>query len=1102
MSLAYTHERLQLPEGLQRQLHEFRRRVWTIKMVEAACAAVFAIMAAYLLMFLMDRAWDTPVWLRATLLVAAVVGCARVPMAVHRWVWRNRRLDQLAQLLSRKHPQVGDQLLGIIELVRNDFEQSRSPALCEAAVREVAKDAQRRDFSDAVPTPRHRLWAGVMAVPIVLTLGLALAYPGGGPQRLARLLAPWGNTPRYTFAALEPLRSRMVVAHGEPFTVTARSGRGYGLEPGQGRGPARRSDTGNRPASRRPIRVRAPVADRSRLADRPDRRCLAEDTRRADPPPRADLARCRRDAPRLHRAAGQASQGRARRDDLAGRGQPGDLRRHRQPRPDFRSGRRPRPDRPPARPSPARRPRSRDSARWSSAGRTPMASRGKSRSPCRSTAAWTRRRASPARTCHARRLCWTRRCSPSRSGPRTISASSAWVSSGRAWRTRSSRPRPRASVSWPAAATIRSRWKSPVRSRPNRWASSPSRSSSGCSSRIISPAGRGCIRAPYTFYVLTPELHAIWLTEQLSRWHRQAIDVRDKELQLYETNKQLRALAAKELDKPETRRRIENQASAERQNGRRLSGLVVSGEDLVRQAMRNPEFGVGHLEKWAEMLQILKDISGNRMPTVSDLLKQAAQAPTQVAAKEPPPSSRTVMAGQIRATGTGQPKEAAPGAKKDQPVIPRVVDMESSQNSPPDKPLEGKPTPSKGGSRASAPRRDDLDGQAAGLEGAAAEPPPRRSSTTPSNKQRDLLAEFEKVADELNRVLANLEGSTLVKRLEGRLAAPVQGRRPDHRPDRRNLRRAPASDSARTPSKVLDEMAEQEAKGSHDVSLIMDDMQSYFERRQFLRFKTVLDEMRKQDVIGGLRQLGDDIKKENGVSIAQCEFWSDTLDRWAEDLVDPACSGAAPAARRGAACRRRSCWKSSRSSRRGQPPRGDPRRRAGPARDRRPTSTRSRPASSPSRRRASRTAPTRSPRRSASCPTARTSSSARSRCSARSRRSWAKPRRSWPSPRPAARPSAPRPRPSSCSSSSKRINPKSGGGGGRTPAAAAQGTTHDSALALVGGGVNDKEVREDHGIAQRPASPARPCPRSSAPAWMSISTGSKRARGASKRLFQ
>ena len=53
----------------------------------------------------------------------------------------------------------------------------------------------------------------------------------------------------------------------------------------------------------------------------------------------------------------------------------------------------------------------------------------------------------------------------------------------------------------------------------------------------------------------------------------------------------------------------------------------------------------------------------------------------------------------------------------------------------------------------------------------------------------------------------------------------------------------------------------------------------------------VLDDMRKQDAIGGIRQLGDDLKKENGLSMAQCEFWSDTMDRWAEDLVDPTKGG-------------------------------------------------------------------------------------------------------------------------------------------------------------------------------------------------------------------
>ena len=48
-------------------------------------------------------------------------------------------------------------------------------------------------------------------------------------------------------------------------------------------------------------------------------------------------------------------------------------------------------------------------------------------------------------------------------------------------------------------------------------------------------------------------------------------------------------------------------------------------------------------------------------------------------------------------------------------------------------------------------------------------------------------------------------------------------------------------------------MSEQEAKASHDVSVIMDDMHSYFERRRFMRFKTVLDDMRQQDVVGNLR---------------------------------------------------------------------------------------------------------------------------------------------------------------------------------------------------------------------------------------------------------
>jgi hypothetical protein len=49
---------------------------------------------------------------------------------------------------------------------------------------------------------------------------------------------------------------------------------------------------------------------------------------------------------------------------------------------------------------------------------------------------------------------------------------------------------------------------------------------------------------------------------------------------------------------------------------------------------------------------------------------------------------------------------------------------------------------------------------------------------------------------------------------------------------------------------------------------------------------------------------------------------------------------------------------------------------------------------------------------------------------------------------------------------SRRINPRGGGGGGPNPGGGGTGSTTDSALALIGKGANEKEVREDHGVSQ------------------------------------
>ena len=177
-------------------------------------------LVAFLLVFGLDRVWDTPSWPRMVLFVAAAIGCALLPWTLHRWVWRNRTLEQLARLLTRKHPHVGDQLLGIIELVHSDSEQARSLRLCQAAIHQVAEDATRRDFRDAVPSPRHRLWGGLVLVPVVASIALFVLFPAAAANAWARFAAPWKNTPRFTFAAVQSLPSHMVVAHGEPFTVS------------------------------------------------------------------------------------------------------------------------------------------------------------------------------------------------------------------------------------------------------------------------------------------------------------------------------------------------------------------------------------------------------------------------------------------------------------------------------------------------------------------------------------------------------------------------------------------------------------------------------------------------------------------------------------------------------------------------------------------------------------------------------------------------------------------------------------------------------------------------------------------------------------------
>lgn len=877
------NSKIQLPESLSGQLSQFQKRVWLHKMLEATGIALFAVLFGFAAVFVLDRFGDSPKIVRAAVLLVATIGMATVPIWFRHWVLRFRSMESLARLLSRKLPTVGDSLLGAIELSKNASEQSRSPALCRAALEQVAAASATRDLTVATPNSYHR-WFGMAAGTMAaIAIALGMLFPAAASNAWARLFAPFSNVPRYTFAALEPLPERLIVPHGEVFDVSLKLKNDSSWTPDKaaaivGSMPPLESNFQDReykfslPPQISPTRISFSVGDAKPWVNveptlRPELESIHADVRLPAYLERTDV---------LHK--------------------------------DVRSG-----------------------------GLTVVAG---SAVAFQSVVTRSLEKASvnnesvdPSGTAFTTKeqvltesqkfeLNWKDSLGLTSKAPfalnvavRPDDAPSVFCDG-----------LPRSKVlldSEQVQFTVRSMDDFGVKRVGMEWktaegfvggnkvhgelllsAGSPTAESLEAAGTFQATAlkiepqplevrmfvedylpERGRVySSPHILYVLTPNDHAIWVLDQVSRWQRESLEVRDKELQLYDTNRKIRDMSEDELNKDETRKMIEQQASAEKANARRLNNLTARGEDLLRQAARNPEIGVGHLEKWAEMQQILKDIAANRMPSVSDLLKAAAAE--KKLAKSANSSKSNPMAGSNKDGQSGAANSTEQGTPK--PPVPSVVDRESSQQPPEESdPSESK---KKSGSGSLRLPTTTVAGKANGSKSDNNDQPEENKVDEAVRKQEELLAEFDKVADELNKLLANLEGSTLVKRLKS--ASREQLQIADATTNEidttfgTNLKRLKSDQKKR-----IEQLSNRENSAVNTVGLIIDDLEAFHERRPMVKFQAVLEQMKKEDVLGGLRTLSNQVLEQQGLAIAEAEYWSDTLDRWAEDLVDPACKG-------------------------------------------------------------------------------------------------------------------------------------------------------------------------------------------------------------------
>ncbi len=806
---------LRLPPHLQRKLEAFQQRLWSIKIAEGALAGIIGLGLTFLVVFTIDRFIDTPQIVRVVLLVLGfAVPAFAIPMRWNRWVKKQRSLEQIARLLRRQFPRLGDELLGIVELSKSKSAQS-SRVLVEAAMAQVDERVKSRDFDAAVPANRYGLWLGSALTVMAVSLLLVFLVSDAARSSLARWITPGKSIERYTFAQIDPLPKEVVVPYAESFNLNPTLTEDTDWSPGSAtvKLPGKTKLTTTREGDRFDFTV-PPQKENGSLAvrvgdeyqkisvtplSRPELTTLTASLRLPDYLlyERDLIIPIRGGSLSVVRGAVATVTGETSRDLASAESDLGEA-----------------------------------TVSGNAFSTTPV----KIEESVTQSITWKDIHGLTAKSAlelevtpvddrepdvFARQLTKERIILPDEVVSFDVSAADDFGIStlGLEWHgqitaegTHSAKGEKAVAAGGPEKRDLETR----ATFSAAREGIPPQTIQIRAFAEDYLPDRERSYSPTFILHVLSPQEHAEWLTQEFGKWFRNAREVYEREKQLNELNEALAELSATELDTPENRRSLGEQASAEAANGKKLDALTEAGRGLVKQATKNDEFDADRLESWAEKMRTLDEIANRKMPSVSDKLRQSSRAQGAEA---------VAMESDLAAT--------EPGAQeKDEPTSPAQEKLDEA-----------------------------------------------------IEEQEELLAEFAKVADELQEILASLEASTFVKRLKA--AAKVQTEIAGTFDETLNagfgLPRHRIEQQLRD---VGSEVAETVEEQSSRVYEIQTDLEAYYQRKQDETYKNVLDQMKESSVVSRLKEIGQSSEGNlSGLSISSAEYWSDTLDRWAEELV-------------------------------------------------------------------------------------------------------------------------------------------------------------------------------------------------------------------------
>ncbi len=211
-----------LSPELATKLRAAERRAIGLDTLKGILIIILGLAGSWLLLFVSDRFWNTPVLLRGMLFLGAMAILVSVMVWWCRRQWiRLTNPALLIRRIERFFPRLGDGLEGVIELAAENEPDSaeNSSRLRNAAMEQVTAQTSGMDFRKAVPmTPLRRPTQGVGGIAIIFAV-LAVVDTSALKTTTHRWWRPSASITRYTFTNLESLPQVKRVLHNQPFHV-------------------------------------------------------------------------------------------------------------------------------------------------------------------------------------------------------------------------------------------------------------------------------------------------------------------------------------------------------------------------------------------------------------------------------------------------------------------------------------------------------------------------------------------------------------------------------------------------------------------------------------------------------------------------------------------------------------------------------------------------------------------------------------------------------------------------------------------------------------------------------------------------------------------